>query len=174
ENNDIGFAGVAQPFNIADAVEEVSVQTTNFSVEFGRAAGGILNVVTKSGTNRLLGTLFWWYQSQRFNSVSNLDRLTGIPQSVFAHNLVGFTAGGPVRRDKTFFFVGFQQDTNHSTTNFPLVVPAAAAVDRLSALFPSNPRLGLYLGALGNLRGTGARVDLPLGADPQSGFDRGT
>src|SRR6266404_3337398 len=52
ENNDIGFAGVAQPFNIADAVEEVSVQTTNFSVEFGRAAGGILNVITKSGTNR--------------------------------------------------------------------------------------------------------------------------
>ena len=174
ENNDIGFAGVAQPFNIADAVEEVSVQTANFSVEFGRAAGGILNVVTKSGTNRLHGTLFWRYQSQRFNSVSNLDRLNGIPQSVFAHNLAGFTAGGPIRKDKTFFFVGFQQDTNHSTANFPLVVPTAAAVDRLRALFPSNPRLALYLGTLGNLRGTGAPFDVQLGADPQSGLDRGT
>jgi len=49
ENNDIGFTGVAQPFNIADAVEEVSVQTSNFGVEFGRAGGGIFNVVTKSG-----------------------------------------------------------------------------------------------------------------------------
>ena len=174
ENNDIGFAGMAQPFNIADAVEEVSVQTANFSVEFGRAAGGILNVVTKSGTNRLHGTLFWRYQSQRFNSVSNLDRLTGIPQSVFAHNLAGFTVGGPVRKNKTFFFVGFQQDTNHSTANFPLVVPTAAAAGRLSALFPSNPRLALYLGALGNLRGTGAPFDVALGADPQSGLDRGT
>jgi hypothetical protein len=174
ENNDIGFAGVAQPFNIADAVEEVSVQTANFSVEFGRAAGGILNVVTKSGTNRLHGTLFWRYQSQRFNSVSNLDRLNGIPQSVFAHKLAGFTAGGPIRKDKTFYFVGFQQDTNHSTKSFPLVVSTAAAVDRLSALFPSNPRLALYLGTLENLRGTGVPFDVPLGADPQSGLERGT
>jgi outer membrane receptor protein involved in Fe transport len=109
-NNDIGFAGVAQPFNIADAVEEVSVQTANFSVEFGRAAGGVLNMVTKSGTNRLHGALFWQYQSQRFNSISNLDRLNETPQSVFAHNLVGFTAGGPVRKNKTFYFAGFQQD----------------------------------------------------------------
>jgi hypothetical protein len=174
ENNDIGFTGVAQPFNIADAVEEVSVQTTNFSVEFGRGAGGILNVVTKSGTNRLHGTLFWRYQSQRFNSVSNLDRLKGIPQSVFSHNLVGFTAGGPIRKDKTFFFVGFQRDTNHSTTNFLLQVPTAAAIERLSALFPSNPTLALYLSTLGNLRGTGAPSELALGVDPQSGLDRGT
>jgi hypothetical protein len=173
ENNDIGFAGVAQPFNIADAVDEVSVQTANFSVEFGRAAGGILNVVTKSGTNHLHGTLFWRYQSQRFNSVSNLDRLNGIPQSVFAHNLAGLTAGGPIRKDKTFYFVGFQQDTKHSTTSFPLVVPTAAAVDRLNALFPSNPRLTLYLGALGDVRSTGAPFDVPLGADPQSGLNRG-
>src|SRR5262249_54961166 len=75
ENNDIALAGVAQPFIIADAVEEVSVQTSNFSVEFGRAAGGVLNVVTKSGTNTIHGTAFWRYQSQRFNSVSNIDKL---------------------------------------------------------------------------------------------------
>jgi hypothetical protein len=53
ENNDISITGVAQPFNIADAVEEASAQTGNFGVEFGRAGGGILNVVTKSGTNKL-------------------------------------------------------------------------------------------------------------------------
>jgi hypothetical protein len=174
ENNDIGFAGLAQPFNIVDAVEEVSVQTANFSVEFGRATGGVLNVVTKSGTNRLRGSLLWRYQSQRFNSISALDRLTGVPQSVFAHNLAGFTAGGPIRKDKTFYFVGFQQDTNHSTANFPLALPTAAAVDTLTALFPSNPRLALYLSPLGNLRGTGAPFDVPLGADSQSGLNRGT
>src|SRR5262245_42974380 len=49
ENNDIAFTGVAQPFRIADAVEEMSVQTGNYSVEFGRASGGVFNVVTKSG-----------------------------------------------------------------------------------------------------------------------------
>src|SRR2546425_7300359 len=46
------------------------------------------------------GTLLWRYQSQRFDSVSNMDKLNGIPQSVFSHNVVGFTAGGPVRKNK--------------------------------------------------------------------------
>jgi len=67
ENNDFAYTGIAQPFYIADAVEEVVVQTGNFGVEFGRAGGGIFNVVTKSGTNSLHGTLLWRYQSQRFN-----------------------------------------------------------------------------------------------------------
>ena len=110
ENNDIAFTGIAQPFNIADAVEEVSVQTGNFGVEFGRAGGGIFNVVTKSGTNSLHGTLLWRFQSQRFNSVSNVDKLNQTPKSVFSHNVYGFTVGGPVRKDKTFFFVAFQHD----------------------------------------------------------------
>ena len=174
ENNDIALAGVAQPFNIADAVEEVSVQTGNFSVEFGRAAGGVLNVVTKSGTNSVHGTAFWRYQSQRFNSVSNSDKLNGTPKSVFVHNLPGFTVGGPIRKNKTFFFAGFQQDTLRSTANLPLVVPTASAVDQLRPLFPSNPRLNLYLGTLGDLRGTAAPITLQLGADPQTGLNRGS
>lgn len=174
ENNDIAFTGMAQPFSIADAVEEVSVQTGNFSVEFGRASGGVFNVVTKSGTNALHGTLVWRYQSQRFNSVSNLDKLTGTPQSVFSHNVPGFTLGGPIRRNKTFFFGGFQQNTRRSTANFTLVVPTAAAVERLRSLFPSNPRLDLYLGALGELRGTGTPFGQALGVDPQTGVNRGS
>ena len=173
DNNDIAFTGIAQPFNMADAVEEVSVQTSNFSVEFGRASGAVLNVVTKSGTNSLHGTLLWRYQSQHFNSVSNLDKLNGTPKSVVVHNVPGFTVGGPVRKDKTFFFAGFQQDTNRSTANFPLVVPTSAAVDQLRLLFPSNPRLDLYLNTLGNMRGMANPISLPLGVDPGTGIDRG-
>ncbi len=174
ENNDIAFTGVAQPFHIADAVEEVSVQTGNYSVEFGRASGGVFNVITKSGTNSLHGTLFWRYQSQLFNSVSNLDKLTRTPKSVFSHNLGGFTTGGPIRRNKTFLFAGFQEDTRRSTTNFPLVVPTAAAVERLRSLFPSNPRLDLYLTNLGDVRGSASPINLALGADPRTGLDRGS
>src|SRR5262249_23989424 len=102
ENNDFAAGGVAQPFNIADAVEEVSVQTGNFGVEFGRATGGVFNVVTKSGTNNFQGTLLWRYQSQRFNSISNVDKQSGTPKSVFSHNIYGFTVGGPVRSNKMF------------------------------------------------------------------------
>ena len=87
--------------------------------------------------------------------------------------MYGFTVGGPVRRDKTFFFGGFQQDTLRSTRNFPLVVPTEAAVATLRSLFPSNPRLDLYLDLLGSLRGSASPIGLQLGADPQTGVDRG-
>jgi Carboxypeptidase regulatory-like domain len=173
ENNEITMTGIAQPFNIADAVEEVSVQTGIFGVEFGRAGGGIFNVVTKSGTNSLHGTLLWRYQSQRFNSVSNVDKINQTPKSVFSHNVYGFTVGGPVRQDKTFFFGAFQQDTLRSTANFPLVVPTDAAVERLRSLFRSNPRLDLYLGSLDSLRGTANPIGLQLGDDPVTGGNRG-
>jgi hypothetical protein len=174
ENNEVWVSGEEQVFTIADAVEEVSVQTGNFGVEFGRAGGAVFNLLTKSGTNSLHGTLLWRYQSQRFNSISNLERRMGVPQSVFSNNIFGFTAGGPVRKNKTFFFAAFQQNDLHSTANFPLQVPTADAVSHLRALFPKNPRLDLYLGALGNLRGAGAPFNLALGIDPQTGIDRGS
>jgi len=172
ENNSAYFSGEDQIFAIADAIEEVSVQTGNFGAEFGRAGGGVFNVVTKAGTDHLHGTLLWRYQSQRFDSISNLDRLQSVPQSVFSNNIYGFTLGGPVRKDRTFFFAGFQQNRLHSTGNYPLQVPTAVAVSQLRSLFPGNPRLDLYLGTLGDFRGTGAPFDVQLGIDPRTGGDR--
>src|SRR5260370_33229176 len=157
---------------MADGVEEGWGQAGKFGVEFGRAGGAILNVVTKAGTNALHGTLLWRFQSQRFNSVSNVDKINQTPKSVFSHNVYGFTVGGPVRKDKTFFFGAFQQDTFRSTGNFPLVVPTEAAVERLRSLFPSNPRLDLYLGFLGSLRGTASPIGLQLGDDPVTAANR--
>ncbi|HKE22334.1 MAG TPA: carboxypeptidase regulatory-like domain-containing protein [Bryobacteraceae bacterium] len=173
DNNETWLSGEAQVLTIADAIEEVSGQTGNFSVEFGRAAGGVLNVITKSGTNNLHGTMLWRFQSQRFDSVSNTDKLSGAKQAVFSENIFGFTAGGPVRKNKTFFFAGFQQQYFHSTSNNLMQIPTAYAVTSLQSLFPNNPRLELYLGALGNLRGTGAPFNVALGVDPQTGLDRG-
>jgi len=174
DNNEIFLSGEEQSFTIADAVAEVSVQTGDFGVEFGHAGGGVFNVVTKSGTNQLHGTLLWRYQSQRFNSVSNLDKLNGIPQSVYSNNIFGFTAGGPLRKNKTFFFAGFQQNDSHSTANFLVQVPTADAVTSLRALFPNNPRLALYLGDLGDLRGSGSPFQVGLGIDPHTGLNRGS
>ena len=87
--------------------------------------------------------------------------------------MYGFTLGGPVHSDKTFFFGAFQQDTLRSTRNFSLVLPTEAAVAKLRALFPSNPRLDLYLNPLGSLRGSANPIPLQLGADPLTGVDRG-
>ena len=179
-NNDIAFTGVAQPFNIADAVQEVSIQTGNFSAEFGRSSGGIFSVVTRSGTNDIHGTFSGRYQAERFNSVSNVDKLNQRPQLPFSNSVYGATLGGPIHRDKTFFFAGFQKDTLRSpqdsvgtAQNASVVVPTEAAVQTLRSLFPSNPRLDFYLKFLGSLRGTANPINLKLGLDPATGVDRG-
>ena len=110
------------------------MQTDNFGVEFGGAGNGSFNVVTKSGTNDLYGTLLWRYQSQsqRFNSVSNVDKLNGTPK-VFSHNVYGFTPGGPVRSDKTFFLRSLS--TGHAPIHYELLYSPSneAAVARLRA-----------------------------------------
>ena len=173
ENNEVWVSGQEQVFTIADAVAEVSVQTGLFGVEFGRAGGGVFNVITKAGTNTLHGTILWRYQSERFDSVSNMTKLNGLPQSVFSNNVFGFTAGGPVRRNKTFFFAGFEQNNTHSTSSYGFQVPTASAVSQLIALFPGNPRLALYLNVLGDFRGTANLFPIQLGADPVTGVNRG-
>ncbi len=174
ENNDISVGGNAQQFNITDAVQEVSVQTSNFGVEFGRAGGGVFNVITKSGTNEYHGTAHWLYRTQRFNSVSNTAKLNNTPKSVFNNNVYGFTLGGPIIKNKTFAFGGFQKDSFRSTSNFAFTLPTADTVTRLRSLFPNNPRLNLYLDAVGDLRGTANPVNLALGLDPVTSVDRGS
>src|SRR6202521_2940013 len=173
DNNDLSFTGPAQPFNIADAMQEVSVQTSNFGAEFGRAGGAVFNVITKSGTNEFHGTILWLYRSQGFNSRSNLDKLNGTSPPTFNENVYGFTLGGPIRKNKTFFFAALQQDRSRSTGQLRFVLPTAEAVSSLRALFPSNPRLDLYLNALGDLRGFSNPFSLALGADSVTGNDRG-
>jgi outer membrane receptor protein involved in Fe transport len=174
ENNDISVGGNAQTFNITDAVQEVSVQTSNFGVEFGRGGGGVFNVITKSGTNQYHGTVYEQYRSQRFNSVSNTAKLNGTPKSVFNENIFGFTAGGPIIKNKTFIFGGWQKDPYRATTNFSYVVPTADTVARLRTLFPNNSRLNLYLDAVGDLRGVNNPINLALGLDPVTNADRGS
>jgi hypothetical protein len=136
ENNEITYTGVAQPFNMADAVEEVVVQTADYGVEFGRATGGIFNVVTRSGTNSFHGTSFWRHLSHRFESVSIFDRSNLVPKSDFSHNVYGFTLGGPVLRDRTFFLSAINR--TFRSTIFRCR-PTEQAVKTLRSLFPSNP-----------------------------------
>jgi outer membrane receptor protein involved in Fe transport len=174
ENNDISVGGNAQAFNITDAVQEVSIQTSNFSSEFGRGGGGVFNVITKSGTNNYHGTVLWQYRSQVFNSTSNTQKLNDTPKSVFNQNIYGFTAGGPIIKNKTFVFGALQKDSFRSTANFTYTAPTADAVARLRALFPNNPRLDFYLREVGDLRGTANPRNIALGVDPVTGVNRGS
>jgi outer membrane receptor protein involved in Fe transport len=142
ENNDISVNGPAFAPTNNDAIQEISIQTSNFSAEFGRAGGAVINQVTKGGTNALHGTAAWVYRTQNFNAASRQERLGG-GKSAFLEHLPAFTIGGPVvipglydGRGKTFFFGGGQWDrlNNGSALSAPFRVPTAAGVATLQAL----------------------------------------
>jgi hypothetical protein len=109
-NNDI-YTNVNQPFPFPDALQEFSVQTSNYSARYGGNAGGVVNIVTKSGVNEVHGGLFAFDRNAVFNArnffVAKRDQLK--------RNQFGGTFGGPVTipklyegKNKTFFFVGYQ------------------------------------------------------------------
>lgn len=176
ENNDISIGGPAfQPSN-EDQVREVSIQTGLFSSEFGRAGGGVFNQVTNSGTNQYHGTAGWKLHSQIFDALTNADRLNGLKEpAVFTENNFTATFGGPIIKDKTFFFGAGQWYRFRSTGNTGFLVPTAAGRARLQQLFPAgtNPRVDLYLKAWEGVLGVTSITNVPLGRGA-NGVDRGS
>jgi hypothetical protein len=101
------YTNVNQPFPFPDALQEFSVQTSNYSAEYGENAGGVVNVVTKSGTNDVHGDAFEFVRNPIFNA-QNFFATPATPDRI-KRNQYGGILGGPIRRDKTFFFGGYQR-----------------------------------------------------------------
>ena len=78
--------------------------TSQFAAEYGRLAGSVVNIVTKSGTNDPHGSLYWFYNGNALNARSNLDKLTFTKAPWRVENQFGASMGGPIKKDKTFFF----------------------------------------------------------------------
>lgn len=93
-------------FPIVDAIQEFRVETNSPSAEYGRSNGGVIMVNQKSGTNDLHGTLFEFFRNEAMNA-RNLFATTGAKPR-FRRNQYGFVLGGPVQKNKTFFFVDWQ------------------------------------------------------------------
>jgi hypothetical protein len=120
-----------------DAVQEFQVQTSGYSAEFGRAAGGSVNTVTRSGTNQVHGTGYWFFRNQDFNANDRYANAIGQAKPDETRNQFGGSVGGAIQRDKLFYFV----NGDFTRRNFPLV----------SAI--QNPRLfsadGTFIGDCG-------------------------
>ena len=110
------YLGVAPQFPSPDALQEFSVQTSQFSAEFGRNAGGLVNAVIRSGTNRYHGTLFEFLRNEKLNANEFFANRAGRAKPPFKLNQYGGTLGGPIIKDKTFFF-GYYQGTNRRKSN---------------------------------------------------------
>ncbi len=129
DNNDNSVAGPTLGFTNAEAIQEYQVITNNFSAEFGRNSGAQINVVTKAGTNNFHGTLFNYHSSSALNALTNTEKRdqrtlqflanNGFPQfgqvadrfpNPFHENRFGGSIGGPIIKNKAFFFGTYQGD----------------------------------------------------------------
>ena len=104
-----GFSGGAMALPIPDDIEEFKVQTSSYDAGFGRNPGANINVITKTGTNELHGDAFEFFRNTALNANSWFNNFDGVPKGVLNSNQYGGTIGGPIKKDKLFFFVSYQE-----------------------------------------------------------------
>ncbi|HVW77040.1 MAG TPA: TonB-dependent receptor [Alloacidobacterium sp.] len=112
-----------------DAIGEMKIITGDATAEYGNANGGQIVMVTKSGTNHFHGNAFWFLENQNLNADSWLNKHTSgtpLPVSPFNRSQFGGTFGGPIKRDKLFFFADYQGGRQHTSTTETFTVPDAA------------------------------------------------
>jgi hypothetical protein len=107
-NMDTQVDGALNNFRITDAVQEFSVQTSVASPEFGRGTGGEVDVVTKSGTNQFHGSLFEYLRNSDLDAADFFTNRNRAQKNPLHRNQYGGTLGGPIKHDKTFFFVSYE------------------------------------------------------------------
>jgi len=107
-----------------DSIQEMKVETANYSAENGGHAGAVITVATKHGTNQIHGDVFEFVQNDKFNAANFFA--TTLPKAPVRYNLFGGTVGGPIKKDRLFFFGSYQGVRNISPQNFLSEVPTAA------------------------------------------------
>ncbi len=109
-----------------DAVEEFTVQQTNFGAEYGFSGGTIVNMLTRSGTNEFHGSAYEFFRNQKLDANNFFNNQSGIPIAALRNNNFGGTVGGPIRRDKTFFFFDYDGTRSRTADTQQAGVPSAA------------------------------------------------
>jgi len=91
-----------------DAIEEFSVLTSNYSSEYGRTSGGVVNAITRSGTNQFHGSVYEFLRNDALDAANFFENSGGIKKASFRQNQFGVSAGGPIRKDKLFVFGDYE------------------------------------------------------------------
>src|SRR6266436_4745310 len=103
-NNDIGSNRTILIYPSIDAIQEFKILRNSYPPEFGQAMGAIINIVTKGGTNQFHGGAFYFGRNDVLNASDYFNNLNGIKKDVLRRNDWGYNVGGPIVRDKLFFF----------------------------------------------------------------------
>ena len=143
DNNSNDNAGNILKTNV-DAIQEFKVQTSNYSAEFGRSGGAVINATIKSGTNQFHGTAFEFLRNSALDARGYFEPADE-PKAPFRQNQFGGTLGGPIRRNKTFFFMDYQGTRiGTSQTDISTVPTAAQTGGDFSALLNGSTPTQIY------------------------------
>lgn len=132
DNNDPVVGAVRATFS-QEAIQEFQVLTNSYSAEFGKASGGVVNIITRSGTNDPSGNVFYFFRNDSLNSKSIFEKEdifgndVDLDKAPYDQGQYGATYGGPIVRDRTFLFVSAERLTIDSN-NLVTINPAAAAL----------------------------------------------
>ncbi len=131
-----------------DAVKEFQVNSNSYSVEYGRAGGAVINVVTKSGANDFHGGAFYFYRDDSIKERDYIDVVNHRPEAPYHYDQFGASLGGPIVKDRAFFFASYDGQRNTVPNTVILTIPATtpsdpdtlAGIARLEALSGSWER----------------------------------
>jgi hypothetical protein len=127
-NTDLAFNSPEYSAQV-ESVQEFRVQTNNFSAEYANAGGAVINIVTKGGTNQFHGSLFEFFRNDKLAANDFFSNMSGRARPVFRYNQFGGTFGGPVFKNRTFFFFGYEglrfKDPVIRTTTVPTTLQRA-------------------------------------------------
>ncbi|HEY8716161.1 MAG TPA: TonB-dependent receptor [Candidatus Acidoferrum sp.] len=129
--NEAGVFGTPATILPIEAIAELRV-LSNFESEYGRSAGGVINIVTKSGTNDFHGTGFEFLRNNALDARNYFNQV-GSPQNPFHNNQFGGAIGGPIKRDKTFFFVDYEAMREKGAEASTACVPTAQDIATATA-----------------------------------------
>ncbi|MFN0100909.1 MAG: carboxypeptidase regulatory-like domain-containing protein [Bryobacteraceae bacterium] len=167
--------GLIQGLNNPDMIGEVRIITNQFLPEYGRAAGSVVNIVTKGGTNQFHGSGFWFYNGNKLNARGNLDKAAGFAAAPFRiEHQYGGTLGGPVIKDRTFFFGSLQRWTTRvlgsgNTINGAPTDDGRRALETIATGRPAvralldNLPAGVANGQVRTVIADGRTITIPLG-----------
>jgi hypothetical protein len=107
----------------AETIETVNIATNNFDADTGMAGGAAQTVITKSGTNQFHGSAFEFYNSDKLNANTFSNNAFGLVKPPLSHNIYGGTLGGPIKKEKLFFFAAYEKFRDRRGFNFTAAVP---------------------------------------------------
>jgi hypothetical protein len=175
DSNNSSVTGLVQEINNPDLVGEFRLITNQFLPEYGRSAGSVVNIITKSGSNAYHGTAYWNYNSNVLNSRTNLDERTFPKAPWRVENQFGGTMGGKIIKDRTFFFGSLLRWTDRRFASGTAITGApteagrqalqsiAAGRPQITALLNNLPAAQSPSGQSFNVTADGRTISIPYG-----------